>query len=105
MEELRIDLLDRDRQSLGLSLGRHECRLWVFWQPSDGNWYANLNIWGERVVSGVRLTNNALILPVGHVGLDGGNIRMIPASKADGLHEATRAAWSRPTHRLVYETP
>ena len=58
-----LPLIDADRQSLIVRLDNRDCRVTVWWQPSDESWYAMLEVPTNTViVSGKRLALNAGIL-------------------------------------------
>ena len=40
----RIPLLDEDRQSIIVTIGERDCRISVWWQPSDQAWYGSLEV-------------------------------------------------------------
>ena len=96
----RIPLIDTDRQSLIIRLADIDCRLTVFWQPSDVAWYATLEVpVNTIVVSSKRLAVDSGILDRVKDILPG-NIfcRALESERA----EPQRDAWRRPTHALIW---
>ena len=58
-----LPLIDADRQSLIVRLDNKDCRVTVWWQPSDESWYASLEVpTNTLIVTGRRLALNAGIL-------------------------------------------
>lgn len=99
----RIPLLDLDRQSLIVRLGSVDCRLWVWWQPMDGAWYATLEApTNTRVVSGRRIVVNSGLLDRLQ-GVLPGNVICRALDEDSALVDPTRNAWGRPTHGLFWE--
>ena len=97
----RIPLLDVDRQSLIVRLAGIECRIIVWWQPSDAGWWASLEVpVNTPVIRSRRLALNSGILDRITDVLPGNLVlREIGSTGA----EPQRNAWARPTHALVYE--
>ena len=101
-------LLDADRQSLIVRLDGRDCRIRVWWQPSDdngdgtmGGWYGSLEVpTNTPVVTGRRLSLNAGLL----TRIDGilaGNLVMRDLGGAGG--EPGRGAFRTGTHALRWE--
>ena len=96
----RIPLINADRQSLVVRLANRDCRIRVYWQPSDASWYADLEVpTNTPSVSGRRLASGAGILDRIPDVLPG-NIKCIALDESGG--EPERDAWSRQTHALVW---
>ena len=99
----RIPLQDHDRQSLIVRLGGVDCRIHVWWQPSDSAFYAALESpVNTNAVSGKRLAVNAGLLDRLPDVLPG-NIVLRALDDDSALHDPTRQAWARQTHSLVWE--
>ena len=97
----RIPLIDTDRQSLILRIDDRDCRLRVWWAPSDESWWASIEVpVNTPAVMSRRLALNAGILDRIADVLPG-NIVMRELGGAGA--EPGRDAWARPTHALVYE--
>ena len=96
----RIPLIDTDRQSLIVRLAEIDCRVTVFWQPSDVAWYATLEVpVNTVVVSSKRLAVDSGILDRVKDILPG-NI-FCRALESERM-EPQRDAWRRPTHALIW---
>ena len=96
----RIPLIDTDRQSLIVRLAEIDCRITVFWQPSDVAWYATLEVpVNTVVVSSKRLAVDSGILDRVKDILPG-NI-FCRALESERM-EPQRDAWGRPTHALIW---
>ena len=96
----RIPLLHTDRQSLIVRLADIDCRIAVFWQPSDVAWYATLEVpVNTVVVSSKRLAVDSGILDRVKDILPG-NI-FCRALESERM-EPQRDAWRRPTHALIW---
>ena len=96
-----IPLIDADRQALIVRLDDKDCRIRVWWQPSDLSWWASLEVpTNTPSVSGRRLALNAGILDR-IADILPGNIVCRERGTA-GL-EPGRDAWARQTHGLFYE--
>ena len=97
----RIPLIDRPRQSLIVRLGDVDCRLSVWWQPSDGSWWAGL----EAPVNTPVVRSRRLAVDTGVLdrisGVLPGNIRM--RCLGEPVTEATRSGFRDNTHALVWE--
>ena len=95
-----IPLLPVNRQSVIIRLDDRDCRVTVWWQPSDASWYGSLEVPANTpVVQSHRLGRNiglldriADILP--------GNI--VLRELGDEGIEPGIDAWERPTHALVW---
>ena len=98
----RIPLLDEDRQSIIVTLGEQDCRISVWWQPSDESWYGSLEVpTNTMIVSGRRLAlGSGLLDRIG--GILPGNV--VLRELGDTGAEPARDAWRRPTHALIWET-
>ena len=95
-----IPLLDTDRQAVVVRLTGVDCRLAVWWQPSDSAWYATLEVpTGTRLVASRRLATDSAIL-AGVLSRLPGDIRC--RSLSDSRAEPVLGAWGV-THALVYE--
>ena len=96
-----IPLIDADRQSLTARLDGRDCKLLVWWQPSDESWWCDLEVPANtRAVGGIRLTPDHGILDdlddvlPGNVVLRGlGGAPVAPR----------RDAWLERTHALFWE--
>ena len=97
----RIPLLDEDRQSIIVTLGEQDCRISVWWQPSDESWYGSLEVpTNTMIVSGRRLAlGSGLLDRIG--GVLPGNV--VLRELGDTGAEPARDAWRRPTHALMWE--
>lgn len=97
----RIPLLDEDRQSIIVTIGERDCRISVWWQPSDQAWYGSLEVpTNTPVVSGRRLAlNSGLLDRIGAI-LPG---NVVLRELGDTGAEPARDAWRRPTHALMWE--
>ena len=97
----RIPLIDTDRQSLIVRFADQDCRLRVWWAPSDQSWWASIEVpVNTPAVMSRRLALNAGILdriadvlPGNIVMRDLGGVGTEPG----------RDAWARPTHALMWE--
>ena len=97
----RIPLLDTDRQSLVLRIANMDVLLRVWWQPSDGGWWASLEVpVNTPAISSRRLALNAGMLD-GIRDILPGDI--VLRELGDTGAEAARDAWARPTHALMWE--
>lgn len=79
-------------------------RLFLWWQPGDGNWYASMeHPVGTPVVQGRRIVvDEALIWPMPTAFRGDIFCRPIPRATAEGA--PARGAWAdAPTHVLRYE--
>ena len=96
-----IPLINTDRQSLIVRLAGQDCRVTVWWQPSDSSWWGSLEVpVNTPVVRSRRLAlNSGLLDRLG--GVLPGNLVLRELGGA-GL-EPGRDAWTRPTHSLVWE--
>ena len=95
-----IPLIDADRQSLIVRLAGVECRLHVWWQPSDESWWATLEApTNTPVVRSRRLAVGSGLLDR-IAGVLPGNI-VLEEISGDG-DEAGRDAFVAGTHRLVW---
>ena len=96
-----IPLLDADRQSLIVRLDGRDCRIRVWWQPSDSGWWGSLEVpTNTPAVTGRRLSLNAGLLD----RLDGilaGNLVLRDLGGA-GV-EPGRDAFRAGTHALRWE--
>ena len=100
---LRIPLLDLDRQSLIVRLGGQDCRIAVWWQPSDASWFAGLEVpVNTAIVDGIRLVVNAGLLDR-IPGVLPGNIILRAIDEDSAARDPARDAWRRQTHGLIYE--
>ena len=96
-----IPLIDTSRQSLILRLAEQDCRVRVWWQPSDLSWWGSIEVpVNTPAVQSRRLALNAGLLDRITDVLPG-NLVMRELGNA-GL-EPGRNAWSRPTHGLFWE--
>ena len=99
----RIPLLDLDRQSLIVRIDGQDCRIAVWWQPSDEAFYAALEVpVNNVVVSGSRLVVNGGILDR-IPGVLPGNIVLRAIDEDSATRDPARDAWLRQTHSLIYE--
>lgn len=102
-----IPLIDADRQSMRLRLPGPDgtfidCRLLWWWQPSDGGWWASLEVpTNTRVVSSRRMGTNVGLLD-GLTGLVAGNI-VLRTTAVGGTAEPTRSSFRDGTHVLRWE--
>ena len=96
-----VPLIDTSRQSLILRLADQDCRVRVWWQPSDLSWWGSIEVpVNTPAVQSRRLALDAGILDRITDVLPG-NLVMRELGNA-GL-EPDRNAWSRPTHGLFWE--
>ena len=97
-----IDLINVDRQSLVIKLGAVDCRLTVWWQPSDSCWYATLEFPpGQPRARARRLVNDAgLLSRLRARYVLGGDIVCRPIGNNEG--DPGERPWGA-THRLLYE--
>ena len=99
----RIPLLDLDRQSMIVRLGGMDCRIQVWFQPSDSAWYAALEVpTNTPIISGRRLVVGAGLLDRLPDVLPG-NIVCRALDDDSGRVDPARDAWQRQTHGLVFE--
>ena len=100
----RIPLIDTDRQSLIVRIADQDCRLRVWWSPSDESWWASIEVpVNTPAVMSRRLALNAGILDR-IVDVLPGNIVMRALGGEGGAGaEPTREAWALPTHALMWE--
>ena len=99
----RVELLDAARQSFILRLGEVDVRVTVWWQPTDGHWYATLEVpVNTVVVSGRRLVvGSGLLDRVSDVL--GGNLGCRSLTELGQVNEPDRGAWREGTHGLFWE--
>lgn len=96
-----LPVLDTDRQSFIVRIANQDCRLRVWWQPSDSAWYGSLEVpTNTPIVQGRRLALNSGLLDRLTDVLPG-NIVMRELGEAG--EEPARDAWRRPTHALMWE--
>ena len=96
-----IPLGDHDRQSLIVRLDGKDCRIRVWWQPSDSGWWASLEVpVNSPAVTGRRLSLNSGILDRIE-GVLNGNLVLRDLGGA-GV-EPPRSAWRNQTHALRWE--
>ena len=97
----RLPLIDVDRQSLIVRLANKDCRIHIWWQPSDSSWWGSLEVpVNNPVVQSRRLPLNSGLLDRISDVLPG-NLTM--RELGDSGAEPQRDAWRRPTHGLVWE--
>ena len=100
---LRLPLIDTDRQSLIVRLGAIDCRVLVWWQPSNVSWYASLEVpLGTPVMSGRRLAVNAGLL-AGAPDVLAGDVVCRAIDDTDVQRDPDRTAWGNETHGLFWE--
>ena len=98
----QLPLLDVDRQSLIVRLGAVDCRIHVWWQPSDSAWYGSLEApVNTATVTGRRLAVNTGLLDRLTDVLTG-NIVCLAIDDDSAEHEPGRDAWRRQTHGLFW---
>ena len=98
-----IPLIDTDRQSLIVRLGSVDCRVLVWWQPTDVSWYASLEVpLGTPVMSGRRLAVNAGLL-ANRAGVLDGDVVCRAVDDADSQRDPDRFAWGIGSHGLFWE--
>ena len=99
----QVPLLDVDRQSLIVRLDGRDCRLRVWWQPSDLSWYGSLEVpVNTPAVQGRRIRLNSGLLDR-IPGILAGDV-VCRALDDDSAHlDPVRDAWGRPTHGLFWE--
>ena len=96
-----VPLLDRDRQSLIVRLDGRDCRIRIWWQPSDAGWWGSLEVpTNTAVVTGRRIALNAGLLDRVE-GVLPGNLVMRDLGGA-GV-EPGRGAFRDQTHALRWE--
>ena len=99
----RIPLLDLDRQSLIVRLAGQDCRIRVWWQPSDLAWYGGLEVpVNTTVIDGRRLSTGAGFLDRLPDVLPG-NVVCRAIDEDSARADPTRDAWRRQTHSLFWE--
>ena len=100
--ERRLPLADEPRQSLIADLGGTRARITLWWQPSDGAWYATVEApVNTYAVRSRRVTEHAGLLAGADSPLPG-DIVCRPTSGAHGGAPG-RAAWAAATHGLYWE--
>ena len=98
---VRLPLLDVDRQSAIYRLADRDCRITVWWQPSDRSWWGSLEVPANTpAVSSRRLAVNTGLLDRIADVLPG---NIVLRELGEGGAEPGRDAWARPTHALVWE--
>ena len=96
-----IPLIDADRQSLIVRLNDIECRIRIWWQPSDSSWWGSLEVpVNTPAVLSRRLAVNTGLLDRIDDVLPG---NIVMRSLGGEVFEPRRDAWSRPTHALMWE--
>ena len=96
-----IPLIDTDRQSLIVRLADQDCRIRIWWQPSDQGWWGSLEVpTNTPAVRSRRLALNSGLLDRITDVLPG-NLVMRELGN-EGL-EPGRDAWARPTHGMFWE--
>ena len=96
-----IPLNDVDRQSLIVRLAGRDCRIRVWWQPSDISWWASLEVPANTpAIQSRRLALNSGILDR-VTGILPGNL--VCRSLGGIGTDPARDAWREPTHALVWE--
>ena len=96
-----IPLNDVDRQSLIVRLAGRDCRIRVWWQPSDASWWASLEVPANTpAIQSRRLALNSGILDR-VTGVLPGNL--VCRSLGGIGTDPARDAWREPTHALVWE--
>ena len=100
----QIPLLNADRQSVIVRLGELDCRVRVYWQPSDESWHGALEVpVNTQVTRGQRLTVDNGLLPAGSAVLPG-NVVLRAIDEDSAFREPMRDAWLRSTHGLYWES-
>ena len=98
-----IPLIDTLRQSLIVRLDGVECRVHVWWQPTDQAWYASLEApVNTYVARGRRLVVNGGLLDR-VAGVVAGNVVCRAIGADDSSLDPGRDAWARNTHGLIWE--
>ena len=82
----RIPLINADRQSLIVRFAVQDCRLRVYWNPTDSAWYCDVEVpAGNIVQAGKRLNTDTPVLPRTNQWLPG-NIWCRAASTDAKMH-------------------
>ena len=96
-----IPLIDADRQSVIVRLAGVECRVSVWWQPSDSSWWGALEVpVNTPVVRSRRLAVDTGLLDRIPGKLPGNVVMRDLSAPAE---EAGRNAFASGTHALVWE--
>lgn len=96
-----IPLGDHDRQSVIVRLADHDCRIRVWWQPSDLGWWASVEVpTNTPQVTGRRMSLNAGLLDR-IVDVLPGNLVM--RHLGGGTEEPGRSAFRDGTHAIRWE--
>ena len=96
-----IPLDDADRQSLIVRLAGQDCRVRVWWQPSDESWWATLEVPANTpVVRSRRLAVDTGLLDR-EPGILPGNV--VCRSLGGRRTDPPRSAWAEQTHGLFWE--
>lgn len=98
----QIPLLDAARQSLIVRLADRDCRIFVWWQPSDEGWWASLEVPANTpVVRSRRLAVNTGLLDRIRDVLPGNLVCRVLGGP---VIDPGRQAWGTPaTHGLIWE--
>ena len=97
-----LSLTNTPRQTIVVRLSGQDVRLEIWRQPSDGAWYADLDVpVGTRVLSGRRLINRGALLSRVPHDLPG-DIWCLP--RGAGAGDPGADPWGE-THDLVYVLP
>ena len=93
----RVPLLDLDRQSLIVRLGGQDCRIRVWWQPSNESWFGSIEVpVNNPAKTARRLGVNTGLLDRLQDVLPG-NVVCRAVDEDSGAHDPTRLAWARQT--------
>ena len=99
----RLPLLDLDRQSLIVRLAGTDCRVKVYFQPSDNAWYSDIEVpVNTPLVRGKRIAVGAGLLDRLPSALPG-NVVCRPVDEDSASTDPKRDAWERGTHGLYWE--
>ncbi len=101
-----IPIADEDNQTVIVRLGGVDCRIHLWWQPSDESWYASMEVpVNTLVVAGRRVAvNSGLLDRVAAAERVGGNVFCRAGDDDSRYTDPERDAWGRHTHFLIWES-
>ena len=102
MTKHSLPVLDLDRQSFRARFGPVDCKVTIWWQPFDENWYFSFVAVATPIVTSKRITNNSKLLPISGETIEG-NIFCRPVNDFED-RDPKRDAWGSGSHHLVWET-
>ena len=97
-----IPLIDADRQSLVVRLDNQDCRISVWWHPSDQSWWGSVEVPVNTPIVQSRRLGTGIGLLDRLEGKVSGNI--VCRSSVAIKDEPRRDAWGTKTHLLYWET-